>query len=249
LENTVITVNNISKTFELEPQRGILQIIKNKINRIPRKTFVALQDVTFSVHSGEVVGLIGLNGSGKTTLLRIISGIYQPDSGSVTVNGRLSPLLQLGTGFQEELDAKENIIMSGMLLGISKKEIQNKVNSIIEFAELEKFSKMKLKHYSSGMRARLAFTTALQINPDILLVDEILSVGDKDFSKKSYEAFLSFKKNKKTIFYATHDLQRLEEFSDRAILIHQGKVVMIGKPSEVVENYQSITGNSMKEGG
>lgn len=245
MENVVIDVKNISKTFEINQQKGILKIIKNKVKRIPNKSFTALQDISFSVNSGEVVGLIGLNGSGKTTLLRIISGIYQPDSGSVTVNGHLSPLLQLGTGFQEELDAKENIIMSGMLLGISKKEIQNKVNSIIEFAELEKFAKMKLKHYSSGMRARLAFTTALQINPDILLVDEILSVGDKDFSKKSYEAFLSFKKNKKTIFYATHDLQRLEEFSDRAILIHQGKVVMIGKPSEVVEKYQSITRNSM----
>ena len=244
MENTAITVTNISKTFELESQRGIFQIIKNKINRIPKKTVVALQDVTFSVHSGEVVGLIGLNGSGKTTLLRVISGIYQPDSGSVTVNGRLSPLLQLGTGFQEELDAKDNIIMSGMLLGISKKDIQNKVDSIIEFAELEKFAKMKLKHYSSGMRARLAFTTALQINPDILLVDEILSVGDKNFSKKSYEAFLSFKKNQKTIFYATHDLQRLEEFSDRVILINKGKIVMIGKPSEVLEQYNNITKNS-----
>ncbi len=244
MENIVINVKNISKTFEINTQKGILKIIKNKVKRIPKNSFTALQDISFSVNSGEVVGLIGLNGSGKTTLLRIISGIYQPDSGSVTVNGHLSPLLQLGTGFQEELDAKENIIMSGMLLGISKKEIQNKVNSIIEFAELEKFSKMKLKHYSSGMRARLAFTTALQINPDILLVDEILSVGDKDFSKKSYEAFLSFKKNKKTIFYATHDLQRLEEFSDRVILINKGKIVMIGKPSDVLENYQSITKNS-----
>jgi len=244
LANVVIDVKNISKTFEINPQKGILKIIKNKIKRIPKKSFTALQDISFSVNSGEVVGLIGLNGSGKTTLLRIISGIYQPDSGSVTVKGRLSPLLQLGTGFQEELDAKDNIIMSGMLLGISKKDIQNKVDSIIEFAELEKFAKMKLKHYSSGMRARLAFTTALQINPDILLVDEILSVGDKNFSKKSYEAFLSFKKNQKTIFYATHDLQRLEEFSDRVILINKGKIVMIGKPSEVLEQYNNITKNS-----
>jgi len=244
LEEIAIRVNDISKTFEIDQQKGILQIIKNKINKNPKKTISAIQDISFSIEKGAAVGIIGLNGGGKTTLLRLISGIYKPDNGSIQVNGRLSSLLQFGAGFQDELDAGENILMNGMLLGLSKTNIQKKVESIIKFAELEEFSKMKLKHYSSGMRARLAFTTALQIDPDILLVDEILSVGDKEFSKKSFEAFLSFKKNKKTILYATHDLSTLEQFSDKVILIHKGKMIMIGKPVQVLEKYKQITGNS-----
>jgi len=177
-----VDVKNVSKTFKIEKLRGISGITKSSVNT--NKTLVALDDVSFQIQKGEVLSIIGLNGSGKTTLLRIIAGVYLPDKGSVQVNGSLSPLMQLGAGFQNDLNARENIIMNGMLLGLSKNQIESKVDSVIEYAELEKFTKMQIKHYSSGMRARLAFATAMQINPDILLVDEILSVGDKDFRKK-----------------------------------------------------------------
>jgi len=170
----------------------------------------------------------------------LISGIYPPDSGSINVIGQLAPLLQIGTGFNNDLDAEENIIMYGMLLGLTKFEIKAKINKIIEFAELEKFRNMKLKDFSTGMRARLGFSTALEINPDILLVDEVLSVGDAIFREKSFQAFLSFKKNHKTIVYTTHNLKMVSELSDRVILIDHGKIVKIGKPNEVIPVYQEI---------
>jgi len=186
------------------------------------------------------LGIIGLNGSGKTTLLRIIAGAYKPNMGRVQINGRLSPLMQLASGFLGELSARENIIMNGLLLGVSKSYIQNKVDDIIQYAELEEFSEMKVQHYSSGMLSRLGFSIAMQINPDILLVDEIMSVGDKDFRKKSYESFLSLKKEKKTILHATHNLELLEEFSDKVLLINKGKLIMIGKPAEAIKAYMGI---------
>lgn len=236
MEDIVIQVKNVSKIFKLDKPL----VLSNQSNSGQQKTLKALDDISFNVTKGEVLGIIGLNGSGKTTLLRIIAGVYKPNSGSVKMEGKLSPLLQLGTGFQGELDARENIIMNGMLLGISKSEIKEKVNHIIQYAELERFVNMKLKYYSAGMRARLAFATAMQINPDILLVDEVLAVGDENFQKKSYETFLSFTKSKKTILHATHNLGKLSEFSDRVLLLHQGKIVMLGKPDEVIKKYSEL---------
>lgn len=236
MEDIVIQVKNVSKIFKLDKPLEL----SNQSNSGQQKTLKALDDISFNVTKGEVLGIIGLNGSGKTTLLRIIAGVYKPNSGSVKMKGRLSPLLQLGTGFQGDLDARENIIMNGMLLGISKSEIKKKVNHIIQYAELERFVNMKLKYYSAGMRARLAFATAMQINPDILLVDEVLAVGDENFQKKSYETFLSFTKSKKTILHATHNLGKLSKFSDRILLLHKGKIVMLGKPDEVIKKYSEL---------
>ena len=240
MEDIVISVNKVSKIFKLDKPLVVSKIVNQSSNN-QNKILEALNEITFTVPKGEVLGIIGLNGSGKTTLLRVIAGVYKPTSGYVEVNGRLSPLLQLGTGFQGDLDARDNIIMNGMLLGISKSDITKKVENIIQYAELEKFVNMKLKHYSTGMKARLAFATAMQIDPDILLVDEVLAVGDKDFQKKSYEAFLSFRKNKKTILHATHNLDKLSEFSDRVLLLHKGQIVMIGKPDEVIQKYKDIS--------
>jgi len=240
MEDIAIRVNKVSKIFKLDKPLSVSKIVNQSSNN-QNKTLEALNEITFTIPKGEVLGIIGLNGSGKTTLLRIIAGVYKPTSGNVEVNGRLSPLLQLGTGFQGDLDARDNIIMNGMLLGISKSDITNKVENIIEYAELEKFVYMKLKHYSTGMKARLAFATAMQINPDILLIDEVLAVGDKDFQKKSYETFLSLRKNKKTILHATHNLDKLSEFSDRVLLLDQGKIVMMGKPDEVIQKYKDIS--------
>jgi len=232
MEDVAILVKNISKSFKFDRPFGDSKII-NKKTRIKKRTFKALDQVSFRVSKGEVLG-------GKTTLLRIIAGIYKPDNGFLEVNGRLSPLLHLGTGFHGDLNAQENVIMNGMLLGISKSEIQSKVDSIFGYAELEKFAFMKLKHFSAGMRARLAFATAMQINPDILLVDEVMAVGDKEFQKKSYETFLTFTKKKKTILHASHNLEKLTEFSDRILLIHKGQRVLIGEPKVVIKKYREL---------
>jgi len=239
MENIAVRLTNVSKTFKLDKPPGLSKVIQAKSNH--QKTLVALDGISFTVSQGEKLGIVGLNASGKTTLLRIIAGVYKPDvGGKVEVNGVLSPLLQLGTGFQADLDARENIIMNGMLLGVSKNNIKQKVTEIIQYAELENFAHMKLKHFSAGMRARLAFATAMQINPDILLVDEILSVGDKDFQKKSYETFLSFTKEKKTLLHATHNLDKLSKYSDRILLLHKGRNIMIGQPDDVIKKYREL---------
>lgn len=240
MDNIVVELENVSKIFRINQQRSILKKILAKSKEHKPKILIALDGISFQVSRGEFLSIIGLNGSGKTTLLRIIAGVYKPDSGSVKMKGRLSPLLQLGAGFQGDLTARDNIIMNGMLLGIGKSDIESKVEKILNYAELDKFSNLQIKHYSSGMRARLAFSTAMQIDPDILLVDEILSVGDKDFRKKSYETFFSYKKNKKTILHATHNLEKIPELSDRVLLIHKGKIVMIGEPELVIKKYHDV---------
>jgi ABC-type polysaccharide/polyol phosphate transport system ATPase subunit len=235
MEDYAIVVNDLSKSFKINDEKGIFKKYTNQ-----KLKYFSIKKISFSVKTGEILGIIGTNGSGKTTLLRLIAGVYTPDTGDVKINGRMSPLLQLGVGFQGELDAKDNIIMNSMLLGISKNEILKKINDIISYAELENFVNLKLKHYSSGMRARLAFSTAMQINPDILLIDEIMSVGDKNFRKKSYEAFLTLKKNKKTIVHVSHNLKSLEEICDRILLLDKGKFVMLSEPEEVIKKYNEM---------
>jgi len=237
LEDVAINLHNVSKTFKISDKIDLLGLF---LKRNEKKSFKALHDISFSIKKGEVLGIIGANGSGKTTLLRIIAGIYKPDQGHVEVKGRLSPLMQIGAGFQRELRAKENIIINGMLLGLSKSQIEKKIDSIMEYADLNKFSNLKLKHYSTGMRARLAFSTAMQVDPDILMVDEIISVGDKNFKDKSYETFLSFKKKNKTILMATHNLGNLSQICDRLLLLDKGKKVMIGLPEKVLKKYREI---------
>ena len=240
MENIAIQVENLTKEFKSDKTRGLLNIIRQLSSKRENKKFVALDNVTFSVKKGEVLGIIGANGSGKSTLLRIIAGVYKPDNGNVKVNGRLSPLMQLGTGFQKDLTAKENIIMNGLLLGVSKSTIEKKVEAIIEYAELVEFRNLKIKHYSSGMRAKLAFAIAMQVNPEILLVDEILSVGDKNFQKKSFDAFLSLKKNGKTILLTSHNLETLSKFCDRILVLQKGKMVIIGDPEEAIAKYMTM---------
>lgn len=243
MENTAIIVNDVVKNFKIK-RKGAISGISNISEHTKNESISALNKISFTVQKGEILGIIGLNGSGKSTLLRIIAGVYSPDSGNVKVNGTLSPLLQLGVGFQNDLNARENIIINGMLLGLSKNKMLEKVTKIINFAELKEFSNLKIKHYSTGMKARLAFSIAMEIDPDILLVDEILSVGDIDFQKKSYEAFLTFKKNKKTILHASHNLNKLLEFSDRILLLQKGKIIMIGNPEEVIKKYKTISQNT-----
>lgn len=239
MDDIAVRVEDVSKEFKIIKPRGISGLFMRS-NPEKYRTIVALDGISFTVKRGEILGIIGLNGSGKTTLLRIIAGVYKPNKGRVQVNGRLSPLMQLAAGFQGELNARENIIMNGLLLGVSKSFIQDKVDEIIQYAELEKFSEMKVQHYSSGMLSRLGFSIAMQVNPEILLVDEIMSVGDKNFRKKSFESFFSLKKEKKTILHATHNLEVLEDFCDKVMLIDKGRLITIGNPIDVLKKYNEI---------
>lgn len=239
MQDILLDVQNIVKHFTIKKRKSISKTLQNKA--FPLNQLTAIDGISFKAKKGEILGIIGLNGSGKTTLLRTIAGIYQPDSGKIIRYGSIAPILQLGSGFNFQLTASENIILYGMLLGMSKLEITSKIKKIIEFAELEQFTTMKLKHFSTGMLARLAFSTVLQINPDIFLLDEILSVGDIKFREKTSKVFQSFKENGKTVLYTTHNVDTLPEICDRVLLIQKGKKIMIGNPEEVVKKYREIS--------
>jgi len=236
LNEIAIKLENVTKSFTFKSE-DIQSRFGNIFSQSQRTKITALDNITLDIKKGEVIAVIGRNGSGKTTLLRTIAGIYGPDSGNIVINGTIAPLLHIGTGFHEELDSKENILMSGLLMGIKKDEIIQKTNDIIEYAELKKFAGMKLKHYSTGMRARLAFSLALQMNPDIFLVDEILAVGDIKFQEKSFNSFISFKEKNKTIVLVTHNIGPQLKIADRVILMDKGKIIMIGDTDHVVKKY------------
>jgi lipopolysaccharide transport system ATP-binding protein len=242
MENA-ISVKNLKKKFRLyhEKRDTVYEAIGGFFQRKKYyEDLVVLDDISFDIKKGEMFGIIGKNGTGKTTLLRILSKIYQPDSGTVEINGVLVPFLGLGAGFNGEMTARDNVILYGKLLGLSKKDIENKIPDIIEFAELKRFEDTKLKNFSAGMYARLAFATAVQVDPDIILMDEILSVGDIGFQKKSYETFLDFKKREKTIVLVTHDLDVVANTCDRAMFLNNGKIMSIGKPDIVIEEYKKL---------
>jgi len=241
MHEIAIEVKNLSKAFRIyhEKRDSIYEVLSGYFSK--RKYYEELQvlnDVSFEVKKGEMFGIVGRNGTGKTTLLRLLSGIYRPDKGEIKVNGTLIPFLGLGLSFQPELTAKANIILYGRLLGLSRREIEEKEDEIIKFAELEKFEDTKIKNFSSGMSARLAFATAVQVDPDIVLMDEVLSVGDIGFQKKSYETFLSFKKRGKSIIVVTHNLETIRNNCERAMFLDSGKIHTMGKPEEVIDAYE-----------
>ena len=238
MTDVAIKAQNISKTFSYQ-MKGLSNFVFNKNSS--KNKFLALDNISFEVPVGKMYAIIGLNGSGKTTLLRILAGIYKPDSGSVTINGKLAPILHTGTGFNDEFTAKDNIVTSGIILGMKKSEAISKVDKIINFAELQKFANQKIKHYSSGMKARLACSIALEINPDILLMDEILSTGDIKFKEKSFKAFLRFKEKGKTILYTTHSIGMVKKLAEKVILLHNGKIASIGEPDLVLSKYQELS--------
>ena len=209
------------------------------IKEMRRSRFTALKNISFEVSAGETVGIIGKNGAGKSTILGLLAGVLKPSSGQVTVDGRIAPLLELGAGFHPELSGRENILLNGILLGMLKREVEEKIDSIIEFSELEKFIDQPIRTYSSGMLARLGFSVAVHCEPDILLLDEVLSVGDQDFQKKCIEKMLGFKRSGKTIIFVSHSAQQIEEICDRIIWIQNGKVHLNGKPVEVLQAYRN----------
>jgi ABC-type polysaccharide/polyol phosphate transport system ATPase subunit len=243
MSDIALHLTNITKFFESEITKTStifekLQFSKNK-SRIFEKNKV-LDNISFEVKKGEVMGVIGRNGEGKSTLLRIISDIFRPDSGTVFKDGKIALFLDIGTGFQLEMTAKENIIMLGMMMGYSRSQILNKLIDILAFAELEKFIHMKLKHFSKGMYARLGFATAINMESDIFLIDEILAVGDKEFQQKSFQAFMKLRSEGKSFLIVSHDHITLKQICDRILLLHNGKVHSIGDPETVIAAYDNL---------
>tara|TARA_B110000438_G_scaffold287918_1_gene320761 strand:- start:176 stop:925 length:750 start_codon:yes stop_codon:yes gene_type:complete len=235
-----INVKNISKNFRLyhEKRTTLYESITGSVNRKPHyEKLQVLDDVSFNVKKGESFGIVGRNGSGKTTLLRILSNIYQPDNGSIETIGTVVPVLALGLGFHPELTAVTNIYQSSILLGISKKQIEEEIDNVIKFAGLEKFADTKLKNFSSGMQMRLAFATAVQVDPAVLLLDEVVAVGDLNFQKKCIDVMSDFKKRGKSIVLVSHNPSDIERLCDRAMFLKDGHVENIGKPTDVLESY------------
>ncbi|HHX58659.1 MAG TPA: ABC transporter ATP-binding protein [Candidatus Moranbacteria bacterium] len=234
-----IKVNNLSKTFVI-PHEKITSLRSAAITVFKKKgyeEFEALDDVSFEIKKGEFFGIIGRNGSGKSTLLKILAGIYTPDQGSVRVDGLISPFLELGIGFNPELSGRDNIYLNATVLGMSEKEVDEKFDEIVHFSELGRFIDQKLKNYSSGMRVRLAFSVSIHANREILLMDEVLAVGDNNFQSKCLEEFRKYKSMGRTVVLVTHDINVVRRYCDRAMLLRQGKIVSIGDVNKVTDQY------------
>jgi lipopolysaccharide transport system ATP-binding protein len=240
-DGNAIVVENVSKRFKIphERRRTVYENVAGLVkgNRYSYEEFWALQNVSFTVKRGETLGIIGENGSGKSTLLKVIAGVFYPDRGRVTVNGKIAPFLELGVGFQPELTADENVYIYGSIMGLNRARIKNKIDDIFEFAELEKFRNAKLKNFSSGMYARLAFSTAISTDPEIILIDEALAVGDEAFQRKCYEKINEFRKNEKTIIFVSHGLGTVKQLCERSILLSHGRINSIGYSEKVINDY------------
>lgn len=239
-----LEVKHVSKSFRLptEQANGIKQAFVNWTKGIKGyKEQHVLKDISFKVEKGDFFGIVGRNGSGKSTLLKIISQIYTPEKGTVKVNGTLIPFIELGVGFNPELTGRENIYLNGALLGFSKDEVSAMYDEIVEFAELEEFMDQKLKNYSSGMQVRLAFSIAIKAQGDILVLDEVLAVGDEAFQRKCDDFFSKIKKDKtKTVILVTHSMSSVRRYCNKAIMINQGEVASLGSIDEVVEAYTQL---------
>lgn len=235
-----ISVKNISKTFKI-PHEKVSSLRGAAVSVFSRnkgfEEFKALDDVSFEVKKGEFFGIIGRNGSGKSTLLKILAGIYQTDKGSVNVDGLISPFLELGIGFNPELSGRDNVYLNATVLGMTKKQIDEKFDSIVRFSELERFIDQKLKNYSSGMQVRLAFSVSIHANREILLMDEVLAVGDSNFQSKCIREFTKYKAQGKTVILVTHDIGTVQRYCDRAMLVRSGRILKIGKAVNVVNEY------------
>ena len=220
------------------PNMEIFRKLKSIITRkTGHRDLKILDNISFELKKGEVLGILGRNGSGKSTLLKILGKIMKPTSGEIKVNGRISSFITIGAGFHPEISAAQNVVLYGIILGIKKKEMEQKIEEVIKFAELEGFEDSRIKDFSTGMLMRLALSTALCVDPDILLIDEVLSVGDYSFQEKSSNAFQDIKKSGKSIIFVSHNLRQLEEFCDRVILLEKGKIIETGKPGKVIETY------------
>lgn len=243
MEDVAIKVSGVSKNFKLPHEKvsSVKSIFTQAFRSIRKQrsfeTQHALKDISFEIKKGEFFGIVGRNGSGKSTLLKILAGIYQPTKGSVKVSGKLVPFIELGVGFSPELTGRENVYLNGALLGFSEDEINKMYDDIVGFAELEQFMDQKLKNYSSGMQVRLAFSMAVRAKADILLIDEVLAVGDADFQRKCFNYFSKLKNQKTTVVFVSHDMNAVREYCDRAMLVEKNEVVDIGETDQISQKY------------
>lgn len=243
MSQPAIQVKNVSKAFVLPHERStsVKSLLINSFRH--GRSFErqqVLKDISFEIAQGEFFGIVGRNGGGKSTLLKLLAGIYTPDAGSVTLHGKLTPFIELGVGFNPELTGRENVYLNGALLGFSRRETESMYKGIVEFAELEAFMDQKLKNYSSGMQVRLAFSIAIRAQSDILLLDEVLAVGDEAFQRKCLDVFEQYKANKQTVILVTHDMTTVRRFCSRAMLINEGRIVEIGNPRAVADKYSEL---------
>jgi len=260
MSKAIVEISELTKSFKipLEASSGVKQQLINILKgRKGYRVFTPLKDISFTINEGDFFGIVGRNGSGKSTLLKTIAGIYTSNSGNVKVHGSLVPFIELGVGFNPELTGRENIFLNGALLGFSHEEMESMYRAIVEFAELEDFMEERLKNYSSGMQVRLAFSIAIRAHADILLLDEVLAVGDEAFQKKCYSYFDKLKREKRTVILVTHDMAAVERFCTKAVFIEDGHVKMIGRPYRIAaaysrsnsQNYDQTTGlNGDNEG-
>jgi ABC-2 type transport system ATP-binding protein len=250
MEDTAIKVEGVSKIFKL-PHEKNTSVKSALINFHKRDRSYemqkALQDISFEVKKGEFFGIVGRNGSGKSTLLKLLAGIYTPTSGAIQVNGSLTPFIELGVGFNTELTGRENVFLNGALLGFNRKDMHKMYKDIVGFAELEKFMDQKLKNYSSGMQVRLAFSIAIRAKSDILLIDEVLAVGDTAFQAKCSEYFRDIKNSRQTVVLVTHDMKAVNKYCNRALVLDNGQIQMIGDPKQATEIYDEINRFSLLE--
>lgn len=242
-DEVAIKVEHVSKTFKLPHEKNttIKGAVLNFYKR--NKSYeqqIALKDVSFEVKKGEFFGIVGRNGSGKSTLLKLLAGIYAPSQGAITIAGKLTPFIELGVGFSPELSGRENVFLNGALLGFNRKEMEAMYDDIVAFAELERFMDQKLKNYSSGMQVRLAFSIATRAESDILLLDEVLAVGDAVFQQKCFDYFKELKKAQKTVVLVSHDSNALQQYCDRGVLIDNGNVITQGAIEDVVNEYRDL---------
>ncbi len=238
-----ITVKDVGKKFYLKHsgRHTLKTAVMGAIRRRKtREDFWALNDISFHVDRGETLGIIGANGAGKSTLLGLLAKTMRPTVGEISVRGRVSTLLELGAGFHPDLTGAENIYLNGSILGLNRKEIGARFDDIVRFAELENFIDTPVKHYSSGMYVRLGFAVAVEVNPDVLLIDEVMAVGDETFKKKCLGKIAQFKEQGKTMLIVSHDLETITEVSDRVLLLDEGKIVKVGEPGQVVDQYKSL---------
>lgn len=249
-DKIAVSVRNLHKSFRLphEQHSGIKQKIINSLKGVKGyEEQRVLKGVSFEVNKGDFFGIVGRNGSGKSTLLKLLAEIYTPDSGRVTVNGSLVPFIELGVGFNPELTGRENIFLNGALLGFSRQEMESMYDDIVDFAALEQFMDQKLKNYSSGMQVRLAFSIAIRADGDILLLDEVLAVGDEAFQRKCFSYFAELKRKKKTVILVTHNMDSVQQFCTKAMIIEGGRIEHIGKTTDVALKYQELFMNDKEK--
>jgi ABC-type polysaccharide/polyol phosphate transport system ATPase subunit len=246
----VIEARSVAKTFRI-PQRKLDSFKERATNPLARQQYKelrALRDVSFDVHDGEFFGIVGRNGSGKSTLLKILSSIYRADSGRVRMAGRLAPFIELGVGFNPELTSRENVVLNGVLMGLSRREARRRLDAVVDFAELREFADLKLKNYSSGMMVRLAFSVMVEADADIMLIDEVLAVGDAAFAQKCMDVFREKRNSGKTLVLVTHDMATVQAFCDRAMLLHDSTVQYIGDPEETALQYYRLNFGGVARG-